>query len=417
MNTCPPAGLCFFLRLIRNVSGNDLSDKGGMLSSGYFPVCLLKFLSGLFLSWSLRRRIRSQPHSDSTFLPAGSCHPAVLLFQAAAAVCIFFVYVLVSASFSEAFAGGSGEERTDNAARSRVPMGVTDPGGYWGRKAEGWFFYADPGSGDHSDGKQPEHPEEIPLTTAWLRVNLPKYLDLAIDNPTSENVRAYLYLQRLALDRAQRFSEAVKEEVAGNYFLDEISRRPVASFGAAVFDQISLRARESLMKKLGDRLSLIYVFDSGDAATVSFSKLVGSVRDDYGIYVRAARTGQETDESGYFSDAVPGAQLLQSLGIAVLPAVFIYSEGTGLVPLVQGYLSHRELVDRIILLSHREGIISDEEYESTLPFRRRPPFQTGIVFFSAHRVGSLVQPGDLVKYFEGQYETEKNFSSAADGGR
>ena len=316
--------------------------------------------------------------------------------------------------------------------RPHANMGVTDPEGYWGRKAEGWFFYGDPrmtengreeNNGGNKEGDDDSwkksaayHPERIPLTTAWLRINLPRYLDLAIDNPTSQNVLAYLYLQRLVLDRSQRFSDAVREAVTGNPLLDEVSRRPVASFGAAIQDHEASLARETLLRDLKDRLSLIYVFDPGDAGSAQFSRIIGSIKDEYGIYVRAAKTGSGEDTSGFFTDAAFGGHLPDSLGIAVLPAVYVYSGSTGMIPLVQGYISSPELLDRLLLVSHREGIVSDQEYADAFPVRSSsgadlPPE------FATVGTEALVQPSDLVKYFEGKYETKRNISSSDDSDR
>jgi conjugal transfer pilus assembly protein TraF len=42
---------------------------------------------------------------------------------------------------------------------------------------------------------------------AWLRDNLPKYKDIAWDNPTIENLRAFLYLQRFAIDRSEQLAD------------------------------------------------------------------------------------------------------------------------------------------------------------------------------------------------------------------
>jgi conjugal transfer pilus assembly protein TraF len=47
-----------------------------------------------------------------------------------------------------------------------------------------------------------------PLSAAWLRANLERFRDQAIDDPSPRNVALYLYLQRLVLDKAERFAEA-----------------------------------------------------------------------------------------------------------------------------------------------------------------------------------------------------------------
>jgi hypothetical protein len=52
-----------------------------------------------------------------------------------------------------------------------------------------------------------------PLSAAWLRANLERFRDQAIDDPSPRNVALYLYLQRLVLDKAERFAEATQRAV------------------------------------------------------------------------------------------------------------------------------------------------------------------------------------------------------------
>jgi conjugal transfer pilus assembly protein TraF len=80
-------------------------------------------------------------------------------------------------------------------------------------KEEGWFWYKDPKERPvqlppKSMLPLPAKPKETePLSVEWLKKQMPVLLDRAIDNPTRENVEAYLYAQRLAMDKSQRFAE------------------------------------------------------------------------------------------------------------------------------------------------------------------------------------------------------------------
>ena len=47
--------------------------------------------------------------------------------------------------------------------------------------------------------------EPQPLSSAWLKQNLEHYLNQAIDDPSPENVAAFYYLQRVMMDKAERF--------------------------------------------------------------------------------------------------------------------------------------------------------------------------------------------------------------------
>ena len=61
----------------------------------------------------------------------------------------------------------------------------------------------------------------------WVKENLEVYKKVAWDNPTVENLRAYLTLQRFAIDRSEQFAYAGRMAVEGDPFLDEVSRNPM----------------------------------------------------------------------------------------------------------------------------------------------------------------------------------------------
>ncbi|OZT32027.1 conjugal transfer protein TraF, partial [Salmonella enterica subsp. enterica serovar Heidelberg] len=66
----------------------------------------------------------------------------------------------------------------------------------------------------------------------WFREHLPKNKDLAWNTPTVDIVRTFLYLQRFALDSSVQFSDATAHAVVGDHFLDELTRRPAATFAS-----------------------------------------------------------------------------------------------------------------------------------------------------------------------------------------
>lgn len=51
-----------------------------------------------------------------------------------------------------------------------------------------------------------EKQEEVEINAQWLQENLPILLDEAQDNPTYENVRRYMYAQRIVLDKTIQLS-------------------------------------------------------------------------------------------------------------------------------------------------------------------------------------------------------------------
>ena len=129
-----------------------------------------------------------------------------------------------------------------------APVG---PAGFYLRGAEGWFWYQiEPGPkaeperpppppepvletrAEPATPAEPPSPAPAPLSAAWLRSRLADFRDAAIDEPTPENVALYLYLQRVAMDKASRFADATRRAVLLDPMLDELTRRPTATFAA-----------------------------------------------------------------------------------------------------------------------------------------------------------------------------------------
>ncbi len=294
-----------------------------------------------------------------------------------------------------------------------VTNGVTDPRSYYGRKAEGWFFYGDPGSreeasslGETENEPTDINPEKIPLTAAWLRKNLPRYLDLAIDNPTSENVLAYFYLQRMALDRASAFARTAGEVIPGRTFLDENIRRPTSTLGAGLLDQASISGRHNLLHMLKDRISLVYLFDSSASGTSLFSALVKNLQDTYGFYVRSADCAENPAGDPYYPDAVAAPSAVEAFKVGALPALLAYAGEREYTPVSQGVVSLSMLESGILSAATRLQVLSPEEKARSYPYYQiaREINLEGVKLWGDAR---LLQPGDVVRLMEESNESER----------
>jgi hypothetical protein len=157
--------------------------------------------------------------------------------------------------------------------------------GFYSRSSEGWFFYNEEQETEDEE-IEPEEQQvitEIPSpeptvqeleptqpktklvvgSAAWLKANLPIYLNNAIDNPTIENINAYLFLQKMSVDKANRFSNAYSLAVTGNPLFDDsleqsetyaINRNSVNSI-ATLFNN------ENINDKIGER-TIQHMFQS-----------------------------------------------------------------------------------------------------------------------------------------------------------
>jgi len=186
----------------------------------------------------------------------------------------------------------------ESATQSSSKQGmVTSNQDFYGKKSEGWFFYNEkydkkkkklekkktPVAKAQSQPKKeplktpvkPVYSGPPPLSSAWLKVNLPKYLNKALDDPSPQNVRAYLILQKVALDKSERFTDMSKRISVTDPVLDELTRRPFASSGVNVAAAVANEKGEKVMKQMGKTMGL-WVFYK-DSAHCPYCNLVGQL--------------------------------------------------------------------------------------------------------------------------------------------
>ena len=146
---------------------------------------------------------------------------------------------------------------------------------FWTQKKQGWFFYDDPAP--PTEPAPPPEPAFVPqsepatpaptpppgtFSAEWFRANLPKYKDAAWDNPTVENVRTFMLLQRYAMDRSTLFADATQLAVLGNPYLDETARRPSATFAAHALDKQAGQARSEVLGQIAESIGIFYFYAS-----------------------------------------------------------------------------------------------------------------------------------------------------------
>lgn len=267
-----------------------------------------------------------------------------------------------------------------------APAAPTRP--FAGPPSDGFFYYRDPRitptpspeepppetAAAPTPEPQPSAPPATPaptpgppeFSTAWIRENLPRYLDRAIDDPTPENVRAYMALQRVSLDKAERFSEVSQQVVIGESMLDESFRRPLNSFGALEQTRVADSLRASVFASLKDEVGVFYFYRADCGYCVRQGPILKSLADEFGFRVTAVSMDGQPPPSGDFPGYLLNEGQAEALGVQSTPAIFLARPSTGeITPISQGMLSLSDLIDRTLLVSHRNGWISDEQYEST----------------------------------------------------
>ncbi len=300
-----------------------------------------------------------------------------------------------------------------------TPDETNQDGRFINRKSEGWFWYeVEPEPVEPvlekkeepkivvSEQSKPEDTKPVdqgpaPLSAAWFRENLPKYKDAAWDNPTIENVKAYLYLQRFVMDRAEQFSDTWELAMTGDPFLDEISRRPSATFGNTVLDSAAGKAQEELISSIAKKAGIFFFFKSDCEMCEAQAPVIEMFTRSSGFAVVPVSTDGKPLVSGIFKDFRKDKGHAKLMGVSSLPATYLMTKDGSFESVGQGVMSHSELQKRVLIAAKRNGWVSDEEFNKTRP-----------VLNLQNNVAEIVNPEDLVKLLSDNTEHEMPNSTA-----
>ena len=248
------------------------------------------------------------------------------------------------------------------------------PPHFYERHAEGWYWYKDPEPQKEELLKKKE-PETVkqseasvpePFSARWVREMLPKYMDVAWNNPTPENVEAYFLLQRFAMDRSQKFAQVAQRVVVGNPYLDETNRRPIASYAIPYVDREAGKSLDDLVKKVADKAGFFFFFKSDCPYCEAQAPVLKYLESD-GFDVLAISIDGGQLRSAQFANTRINSGQAEQLGVTATPALFLVSAEGQFTALGQGLLSYSDLKSRILIVAAREGWITEEEINATRP--------------------------------------------------
>lgn len=299
---------------------------------------------------------------------------------------LFSLVLLAGAIAWPAFAGGQ-------SAYGEGPEG----GSFYDREGEGWFWYEripEPPPEEEMANEPPPPPPpaqeppkeaEVPavaapavpaetvkadpgppaFSVAWIKANLPNYLNTAIDDPSPENIRAYYYLQRLVMDKAERFATTAQSVVMGDPILDETNRYPTATFAAQRQDDDAGDQKNELLRKLSESTGLFFFFDGNCVACGQQAYVLNTLHRQIGLKTKAISIdGTEIDRK-YFPEVLVDDGQAERLGVVKTPAIVFVAPDRNLVqPISQGsLLSAKNIKERMFLVAKNEGLLSADEVD------------------------------------------------------
>ncbi len=258
---------------------------------------------------------------------------------------------------------------------------------FFSRAEDGWFWYEvrpapmqpvplpvpqpapapEARRSEQTEAAEAEPQAPAPLSAQWFRENLQGYLQRAIDEPTPENVQAFFYLQRIMLDRADRFARMAQRVTMADPFLDAATERPTAPFAASAMNAAAADARRSLLQEIAGSAGILWFFDSRCAVCPRQAAVLKSIAETSRFKLLSVsidgRPLPGVELADWRSDDGQAARL----GVVATPAVFLMRPPDLIRPLGQGGLDLEGLSARIVEQAAAAGIVSEDQLQRTRP--------------------------------------------------
>jgi conjugal transfer pilus assembly protein TraF len=264
------------------------------------------------------------------------------------------------------------------AAAAEAPLAAR----FFGRGADGWFWYETlppPPPPEAAEPAEPPPPAVAaapvlpagppPLTAAWFRQELERYRDAAIDQPTPLNVRAYLYLQKVMLDKADAFAQASRQAAAGDPYLDAVTERPLSPFAANATSAEATARRAVVLRELAGVSGLLLFVDGQCGVCVRQAQVLLAAQRQYGLALLTVSLDGAAPP-GLELPLRPDTGQAARLGVVGTPALFLMRPPDAILPLAQGALDLDTLAERIVAQAHQAGWVDAATYAATRPVRQ-----------------------------------------------
>lgn len=233
---------------------------------------------------------------------------------------------------------------------------------FYNRKAEGWHWYEPQPLKTEQQKKEedskekkvpnPEAPKmpEGPLEQLEAFKQEIRYLKAkAMIEPTFENLKAYMEIQKEVMDRASAFSNQWLQVLYRTPHLDRTLEWPVSQVGRHAYLDEQRKTLERRIKDLSKTHGLFFFYSTGCAYCKHFAPIVKSFASKYGWNVIAiSMDGGLLPE---FPKATPNNGTAEALGIQSLPTLMaVDPTREEIVPLSYGLSTHDQLEERIRVL-------------------------------------------------------------------
>ncbi|MFG0338788.1 conjugal transfer protein TraF [Pseudomonas sp. zjy_13] len=266
------------------------------------------------------------------------------------------------------------------AATSESPQNAAPH--FYSGKGEGWFWYQEPPVEIEEEpvppvvvesaAAQPAEPVKTSgppvFSVAWLREKLPAARERAIDHPTPENMEAYYYLQRISLDKAQRFADVSRFITISDPLIDESIRRSTSSFAANEQTRAAGVSQQQVLTKISQKAGLFFFFKANCDLCIRQAQVLKSFKSQSEFTIIPVSLDGSFLEGNPFGLYQRDNGQAKRLGISDAPALALAIPPKTAKVVSFAPIAADALKGRIVLVAKNINLISDEDYKKTLPY-------------------------------------------------
>ena len=219
----------------------------------------------------------------------------------------------------------------------------------WSNPDRGFLFY-----GEKSEDT-PKDPEEI-KTVEELRLEAQKRLNVAVMDPTEENLKQYLAINTLMLEKSTGFAQRWKETLWANHGFDHTVDQPNANFAQVALKDESKQEKATVLTQLAKNSGLVILVQNGCSFCGLMAPVINRLQEETGFNVLAVTIKGGIPEEWPAAKPDNGIvkRLINLSGSVptVTPAVFLVDRSGQQARLIaSGALSLEDLKERLVQAS------------------------------------------------------------------
>lgn len=224
---------------------------------------------------------------------------------------------------------------------------------------------------------QASEPKPKALSAEWLKQVMPETLMKAIDRPfesdgsPSAETKAYMYMQRLTLDKAQNFSKAATTLTQTDPFLDETARVPVDTATNKVFSIALDKDKQEITNHLASFTGLWFFYDSTCSFCVSQYQFLKDfrIKNNFKIMM-ISMDGKRLPNMDANEIILPDRGQAKKLRLRITPSIVLVAPPNNFYVLSQGLMTQDSILTKILLVADQTNLLTKEQKEKLDPYSK-----------------------------------------------